>query len=288
MVGMEANIDYPEYDIEEITNKKILKMLNNIKKDLEKLAKTFENGKIIKDGIKMAIIGSPNAGKSSLLNAILREDRAIVTAIEGTTRDTIEESIQISGIPFKIIDTAGIRKSDNQIEKIGIEKTRKIAKESDLIIAMFDISKQVSSEDKEILEIIKDKKAIIVLNKLDLNKEILAECNEIMDAGKPVIKISALNKKGIDEIYKEITKMFNLNEINVDNEVIITNIRHRELINEAILNTKQAIETLKAEMPIDIISINIKEILENLAKITGESVSEDILKEIFSKFCLGK
>lgn len=288
MVGMEANIDYPEYDIEEITNKKILKMLNNIKKDLEKLAKTFENGKIIKDGIKMAIIGSPNAGKSSLLNAILREDRAIVTAIEGTTRDTIEESIQISGIPFKIIDTAGIRKSDNQIEKIGIEKTRKIAKESDLIIAMFDISKQVSSEDKEILEIIKDKKAIIVLNKLDLNKEILVECNEIMDAGKPVIKISALNKKGIDEIYKEITKMFNLNEINVDNEVIITNIRHRELINEAILNTKQAIETLKAEMPIDIISINIKEILENLAKITGESVSEDILKEIFSKFCLGK
>ena len=168
MVNIEANIDYPEYDVEEVSRGKTEKSLENIEKELHELSKTFESGKFLKNGIKMAIIGSPNAGKSSLLNAILREDRAIVTDIAGTTRDIIEEQIIIDGIPFKIIDTAGIRNAENKIEQIGIEKSKKAAKESDVIIAVFDNSQELNSEDKEILRLLKDKKAIIVLNKTDL------------------------------------------------------------------------------------------------------------------------
>ena len=169
LVAMEANIDYPEYDIEEITKEKVEKALKEIKEELKCLLETFENGKIIKEGIKVAIIGSPNAGKSSLLNSMLREERAIVTDIAGTTRDTIEETITIEGIPFYIIDTAGIRNADSEVEKIGIEKSKKAAEKSDVIIAMFDNSKDLSEEDREIIEFIEDKKAIIVLNKMDLN-----------------------------------------------------------------------------------------------------------------------
>lgn len=288
IVDIEASIDYPEYDVEEVTYEKSKYMLENIKEELEKLSKSFETGKIIKDGIKMAIIGRPNAGKSSLLNEILKEERAIVTNIAGTTRDTIEEQIIIGGIPFKIIDTAGIRKANDEIEKIGIEKSRKVAKESDIIIAVFDNSEKLKEEDFEILEFIKNKNAIIILNKIDLlenNKEII---NEIERVGKKIIKISLLKKIGIELLYDELIQKFNLNEISLDNENIITNLRHKNLIDNAIKSTKEAIESLENNMPVDIIAINIKDILEELGKITGESVSEDIIKEIFSKFCLGK
>jgi len=168
LVNIEANIDYPEYDIEEVTESKTVEALQNIQTELSKLLQSFENGKIIKEGISLAIIGSPNVGKSSLLNAILKEDRAIVTDIAGTTRDSIEESVTIKGIPFKIIDTAGIRNPDNVVEQIGIEKAKKIAAGSDVIVAMFDSSRELADEDTGILDFIKDKKAIIVLNKIDL------------------------------------------------------------------------------------------------------------------------
>ena len=176
LADIEASIDYPEYDeAEEVSNNKALTKLDEIQKELEKLNKSFETGKIIKDGIKVAIIGKPNSGKSSLLNAILKEDRAIVTDIEGTTRDTIEEFVTIDGIPFKFVDTAGIRKADNKVEEIGIEKSKKVAKESDLIIAMFDNSKKLTKEDEEILDFIKDKTAIIILNKIDLKEKNLEQ-----------------------------------------------------------------------------------------------------------------
>lgn len=287
MVDIEASIDYPEYDVEEVTYSKTINILENIETKLNKLSNSFENGKIIKDGIKMAIIGRPNAGKSSLLNEILKEERAIVTDIEGTTRDTIEEQVNISGIPFKIIDTAGIRESDDKIEKIGIEKSKKAANDSDVILAIFDISKPLNKEDYEIIDFIKNKTAIIVLNKTDLsqNDETITKLNKI---NKEVIKVSVLKKQGIEEIYAKLIDMFNIKEIELDNENIITNIRHKQLIDCAKQNAKEAIIALKSNMPIDIIAINVKEILENLGKITGETVSDDIIKEIFAKFCLGK
>lgn len=288
MVNIEVAIDYPEYDVDDVTNKQILDMLTKVESKLLKLEKSFDNGKIIKDGIKTAIIGKPNAGKSSLLNAILKEDRAIVTEYEGTTRDTIEEFVTINGIPLKLIDTAGIRKAKDEVEKIGIAKSREIAKEADLIIAIFDSTKELTSEDIEILELIKNKKSIIILNKIDLEPVLQENDTRLQEASKHIIKISALNYIGIEKLQEEITELFNLNEINFDNEVVITNIRHKNLITKAIENVKKTKETVANEMPLDIIAIFIKDILEDLGNITGEIVSEDIINEIFSKFCLGK
>lgn len=288
MVNIEVAIDYPEYDVEEVTNNEIVNMLNSVEIKLDKLEKSFDNGKILKEGIKTAIIGKPNAGKSSLLNRILKEDRAIVTEFEGTTRDTIEEYVNINGIPLKLIDTAGIRNAEDEVEKIGINKSKEIAKNADLVIAIFDASKPLSKEDKEILEIIKGKKVIILLNKIDLQQKLHKEDEEFKKVTNSVIEISALNNIGIDYLYEEITNLFEINEINIDNDIVITNIRHKNLIHQAIVTIEKTKETIQKKMPIDIVAVYIKEILEDLGNITGEFVTEDIINEIFSKFCLGK
>lgn len=288
LVNIEVTIDYPEYDTPEVQENEMRKMLESVEKKLKKLEKSFDNGKIIKDGIKTAIIGKPNAGKSSLLNAILKEERAIVTDVAGTTRDTIEEFVTINGIPLKLVDTAGIRIASDEIEKIGIEKSIKKAEEADLIIAIFDSSKELTEEDLEILNLIKDKKSIILLNKTDLNAIITDQDERLTAVTQNILKISALNKIGIEELYEKISEMFNLNEINLDNDILITNIRHKNIISKAIENVKKANEALNVNMPIDIITIYIKEILEDLGEITGEIVTDDIINEIFSKFCLGK
>ena len=289
IVDIEASIDYPEYDIEEITKGELRKMLERVNIKLKELESNFEKGKLIKDGIKMAIIGRPNAGKSSLLNAILNQDRAIVTEYEGTTRDIIEEFIVIEGIPIKVIDTAGIRnKTEDKIEQIGIEKAKEIAKNADLVIYIIDSSKKIEEEDKEILKLLKDKKVIIVLNKQDLNTEISEETEEIKKINKPKIKLSALKKDGIGQLYKEISEMFRLGEIIIDDSVTVTNERHKEIIKNAQKNTNDSINSIDKNTPVDIIQISIKQTLEELGKITGNTVSEDIIDEIFKKFCLGK
>lgn len=288
MVNIEVAIDYPEYDVDEVTNKQISDMLNSVEKKLKKLENSFDNGKIIKEGIKTAIVGKPNAGKSSLLNAILKEDRAIVTEIEGTTRDTIEEFVTINGIPLKLVDTAGIRKAKDEVEKIGISKSREIAKEADLIIAIFDSSKDLTDEDMEILNLIKGKKVIILLNKIDLNSKIDENDSRLLAVSQDIIKVSALNNLGIDKLYEKITDLFNLDQINLDNDVLITNLRQKNLITKAIEHIQETKNTMSNNMPLDIVAISIKEILEDFGSITGDEVSEDIIDEIFSKFCLGK
>ena len=287
MADIEASIDYPEYDVEEVTTNKVKEVLLKQKDRLKKLEKSFDNGKILKDGINTAIIGRPNAGKSSLLNILLNEERAIVTSVEGTTRDTIEEYISINGIPLKIIDTAGIREASDEVEKIGVEKAKKIAKESDLIIGIFDISRKMNKEDYEILDILKNKNSIIVLNKIDLDKN-NADLEKIKEVGKTVVQISTKTREGIDNLYKEIENLIETKEISSDNEIIVTNTRHKSLITKAIISVDKSLETIENKMPIDIIVVYVKDILENLGEITGETVTEDIIKEIFSKFCLGK
>ena len=288
MSDIEASIDYPEYDIEETTNSKALKVLNEIRNKLVNLENSFENGKILKEGVKTVIIGKPNAGKSSLLNTLLKEDRAIVSDYAGTTRDTIEEFINVDGIPLKIIDTAGIRETNDFVEKIGVEKAIGLIKDADLVIALFDSSKELEEEDYKILELIKNKKSIVLLNKSDLSDLNIKTINYISNTNKKVIKASMRTKNGIAELYKTISELFNNNELNSDNGIVITNIRHKNLIHNAINNLDEAENSIKNDMPIDVVAICIKEVLESIGSITGDNVSEDIINKIFSKFCLGK
>jgi len=288
ITNIEVSIDYPEYDTPEVTNKDILKKIQTCRNKLNSLENSFDSGKIIKDGIKTVIIGKPNAGKSSLLNAILKEDRAIVTEVEGTTRDTIEEFININGIPLKLVDTAGIRESNDKVEKIGIEKSKKLANDADLIIAIFDSSKEFSEEDIKILNIAKNKKSIIILNKSDLVQKINNENPKLKDFNQNIITLSAKNKTGLEKLFEKITDMFNLNEINLDNDIIITNQRHKNLILKALENLNKAEKILKDGMPVDILEISLKDVLGNLSAITGEEAGEEILNEIFARFCLGK
>ena len=288
MTNIEVSIDYPEYDTPDITNNDILKTIENTRNKLDSLKKSFDNGKIIKQGIKTVIIGKPNAGKSSLLNAILKEDRAIVTEIEGTTRDTIEEFVNINGIPLNLIDTAGIREAKDEVEKIGIEKSKKLANDADLIIAIFDSSKELSKEDLDILNIAKNKKTIIILNKIDLKQIITHEDPKLESFKENIINMSTKNKIGLEELFEKITALFNLSEINLDNDIVITNERHKNLISKAIENLNKAEEILKQGMPVDIIAISLKDVLSNLGAITGEEAGEEIINEIFARFCLGK
>ena len=288
MADIEASIDYPEYDIEETTNEKAKRIIIKIKEEAEKLEKSFDTGKILKDGIKTAIIGKPNAGKSSLLNAILNEDRAIVSEIEGTTRDTIEEYINIKGITLKIIDTAGIRKTADKIEEIGVNKAISLAEDSDLIIAIFDNTRDLEEEDEKILDLIKDKKAIILLNKIDVKNSNLENNYKIKSLNKPVVKISAKNNEGIEELYNTILNMFEINEIEISDGNVITNIRHKNQITKAISALDGALNTIESKMPVDILAIYLKQTLEEISSITGDNVSQDIIDEIFAKFCLGK
>ena len=283
---IEANIDYPEYDIEETSTQKVLEFLDKIDIKLKKLENSFDNGKILREGVLAAIIGRPNAGKSSLLNLILDEERAIVTDIEGTTRDTIEEFISVDGIPLKIIDTAGIRNTEDTVEKIGVEKAIEIAQKSDVVIAIFDINRELNEEDEKIINLLKEKNAIIILNKIDLENKINIE--KIEKLNKPIIKMSAKNGEGLEELYNEISKLFKLKEIASSGEIIVSNNRHKYLIKKAIKNVEICKETVNNNLPVDMISGYIKQVLEDLGEITGETSTEDILNTIFSKFCLGK
>lgn len=288
MADIEASIDYPEYDIEETTNNKIKNTLNSVEEKLLKLKNSFENGKILKEGIKTAIVGKPNVGKSSLLNLILGENRAIVSDIEGTTRDTIEEYINIKGIPLKIVDTAGIRKTNDEIEKIGVKRSINNISDAELIIALFDDSRAFDEQDQKILDLIEGKKTIILINKVDLGKNLIKENEKIKKLENDVIEFSTINETGLDELYNKIEELFKLNELDCENTEIITNNRHKQQILLALEDTAKARESLENHMPVDITAICLKDILEKLSEITGENVTEDIINEIFKKFCLGK
>lgn len=288
MADIEASIDYPEYDIEETTNKKINDTLNSVEEKLLKLKNSFENGKILKEGIKTAIIGKPNVGKSSLLNLILGENRAIVSDIEGTTRDTIEEYINIKGIPLKIVDTAGIRKTNDEIEKIGVERSINNISDAELIITLFDDSRAFDDQDQKILDLIEGKKIIILINKIDLGKNLIKENEKLKKFKNNIIEFSTINETGLDKLYNKIEELFKLNELDCENTEIITNNRHKQQILYALEDVAKGRESLETHMPVDITAICLKDILERLAEITGENVSEDIINEIFKKFCLGK
>ena len=284
LVDIEANIDYPEYDVEEVRRDKIIMVLNNAIQKIEKLEDTFESGKILKEGVNTAIIGKPNVGKSSLLNALLHENRAIVTEVAGTTRDTIEEYVTMKGIPLKLIDTAGIRKTTDIVENIGIEKSKKVIDEAELVLLLLDAGTGLSLEDKELLELVKPKKHIILINKIDIESKI--QISELNDEN--IIEISIKNGMGLDKLEDKIEEIFSINELETDDHVMITNVRHQALIMNAKNELKNALNSAQNGIPLDMLSIDISNSIQNLGEITGETVSEDVIKGIFAKFCLGK
>jgi len=302
LVDIEANIDYPEYDVEEVQRNKFESVLKGALEKLEKLEKSFENGKILKEGINTVIVGKPNVGKSSLLNALVKEDRAIVTEIAGTTRDTIEESITIKGIPLKIIDTAGIRETDDIVEEIGVEKSKKALENADLVLMLLDATFEIQEEDKVLLDLIKNKNYIVLINKIDvdvkINKNeietILNRNNENNNSGKlnekmlRIIEISAKEEIGIEKLEEQIEEMFHFNQMDINNEIVITNARHKEAISKAKEKILKVLNANKMCIPIDMLSIDLQNAVQYLGEITGESVSEDVINGIFKKFCLGK
>ena len=286
LMHLEVNIDYPEYDTDEKETEEIVSTVTDILKDLKRFEATFDVGSKIKDGIKVSIIGRPNAGKSSLLNNLLNKERAIVTEIEGTTRDSIEEDLNINGINIKIIDTAGIRETDEKVERIGIERAITIAEKSDLIIAIFDISKPFNENDRKILDIISKKESLILLNKYDLVKDIdLPE--EIKNTGKEYIYTSMLEKKGTEDVIEWITKKTESLKINKNNDIIIIHERQKKVITDVIEMIEQILKDLEI-IPIDMVSENIRDVINKINELTGENVKEEVLNEIFKNFCLGK
>ena len=286
LMHLEVNIDYPEYDTDEKETEEIVSTVTDILKDLKRFEATFDVGSKIKDGIKVSIIGRPNAGKSSLLNNLLNKERAIVTEIEGTTRDSIEEDLNINGINIKIIDTAGIRETDEKVEKIGIERAITIAEKSDLIIAIFDISKPFNENDRKIMDIISKKESLILLNKYDLVKDI-ALPEEIKNTGKEYIYTSMLEKKGTEDVIEWITKKTESLKINKNNDIIIIHERQKKVITDVIEMIEQILKDLEI-IPIDMVSENIRDVINKINELTGENVKEEVLNEIFKNFCLGK
>lgn len=284
---IESALDDPEHISLDGYDEEITKMLNENINKISKLVNSFDNGRIMKEGIKTVILGKPNAGKSSLLNLMLGEDRAIVTDIEGTTRDTLEENINFNGLSLKIIDTAGIRDTEDLVERIGVNKAKEIAKEGDLIIYVVDGSRELDDNDREIIKLINDKQAIILVNKSDMDT--VMNIDELKkDSNRDVILFSAKNGEGMEQLEEEIRNMFYSGKVTYNDQVYITNARHKEALENALESLKQVKNSVDAGMPEDFYSIDLMDAYTDLGLIIGESVEDDLVNEIFSKFCMGK
>lgn len=284
---IESALDDPEHISLESYPQKLLLIVDNQIKSIDKLLKSSDNGRILKEGINTVIVGKPNAGKSSLLNILVGADRAIVTDIAGTTRDVLEEQINLDGITLNLVDTAGIRDTDDIVEKIGVDRAKQYADSADLIIYVIDSSTELDDNDFSIIDILKDKNAIVLLNKSDLST-ITTEDIVKKYLDKPVIYISAKDRMGIDELESKISEMFLHGQVSFNDEVYITNIRHKNSLTEALNSLKLVVESINNDMPEDFYSIDLMNAYEELGLIIGEAVEDDLMQEIFSKFCMGK
>lgn len=281
LANIEVNIDFPEYeDALEITLENLPPKLNEIKQELENLLEESKIGKIVENGIKVAIVGRPNVGKSSILNALLKENKAIVTDIAGTTRDIVEGSIELKGISLKFIDTAGIRKTSDLVEKIGVDKSLEVLASADLVIHVLNNNEELTSEDKEIMEKIKDKTHITFINKSDLPTKLKIE--------EDVVRGNTIDIDGLNELKDKIVELFDLEKINNSNLEVVSSAREIGLIKEALNSINQALDNVSVSLPVDMIAIDIKKAWDLLGEITGESYQDELLDTLFSEFCLGK
>lgn len=288
LAQVEVAIDYPEEDIEFITYKELIEKTEAIQREVVQMYKTADTGKILREGLQTAILGKPNVGKSSLMNSILGENRAIVTDIPGTTRDIIEEFVNIKGIALKIVDTAGIRDTDDVVEKIGVEKSRKHLKSSDLTLVVLDNSREIDQEDIDILESVDRSKTLVILNKIDLESKLDWDIVKKYVDEINIINISALKNEGLDLLHDRIEDMVFSGEISNSGDVMITNSRHKDAIYKAMKAIEDAISSLNDEMSYDFIEVDLKDAWDALGYINGDTISEDLLDTIFSNFCIGK
>lgn len=288
LVEITVNLDYPDEDIELLTYEKIKESLSIISDMIEKLMVTASTGRIIREGLNVAIIGKPNVGKSSLMNAILKESRAIVTEIPGTTRDTIEEVVSIRDIPVKLIDTAGIRETDDKIEKIGIEKSKEAFNRADLIILILDGSNELTDEDINIMTTIGTRRSIALINKIDLGQHVREEKLKVYLPNAKIIKTAIKQGIGIDELEQEIVDMVYGGEVKREESLLITNVRHMEILEKAAGAVKDAYKMAENAEPLDFLEVDVRRSWELLGEIIGEAVAEDIIDQVFARFCLGK
>ena len=292
LAQVEVNIDYPEYDnVETMTTKMLKEKAIEVKKSIQQLIETAKQGKILRDGLATAIVGRPNVGKSSLLNHLLHEDKAIVTDVAGTTRDVIEEYVNVRGVPLKLIDTAGIRETEDKVEKIGVERSRKAIDKADLVLLLLNASEPLTAEDRELIKATNDKKRIVILNKTDLEQKLdRDELKQLMpDGNEMIIPLSVLKNDGLDKLEEEISRLFFNNGIeNSQNTVIVTNARHLALLNKAEQSLDAVLKGIEAGMPVDLCQIDMTAAWDDLGEITGDSYQDELLDQLFSQFCLGK
>lgn len=281
--NVEVNIDYPEYeDILVITNDMIKKYVFELEEELSRILKEAENGRLIKEGIRTIIIGRPNVGKSSILNKLLEEEKAIVTDIAGTTRDIVEGSFTLNGVLFNVLDTAGIRNTEDKVEKIGVEKSKSLIKTADLIVLVLDNNEELTKEDEELIETTKDKKRIIFVNKIDLETKLH------IDSSLKFISGNTLLENGVDSLKKQIIEMFNLESFDISDLTYLSSAYQISIIKECLSLVEDVKKAIKDNIPIDMVEIDIKKIWEVLGKLTGENPEEELINDLFSKFCVGK
>ena len=284
---LEAAIDFPEDEVDDVVTENVIKNVVDVRNKIRRLLRTAHTGRILRDGLMTAIIGKPNVGKSSLLNALLREERAIVTDIPGTTRDSIEEYANVGGVPLRIIDTAGIRATDDVVEQIGVDKAKAYVEQAALILALFDASRELTAEDEEILSLVDGREALILLNKSDL-KPVLDVQQLKAKTSSEIIPVSTVDEDGLEALTKAIMAKVYTGDMSNDEGTFVNDERQAEILRRADEHLAACLRTIEAEMGLDFISIDLRSAWEKLGELTGETVGEDIIDEIFSKFCIGK
>lgn len=288
MAQLEVCIDYPEEDLEEMTYSEMTSIFSSAETEVTNLLSGSETGRILRDGLSTVIVGKPNVGKSSLLNALLRESRAIVTDIPGTTRDIIEETLNVRGVPVKLVDTAGIRETDDLVEKLGVERSKAFFNKADLVIFVLNAAEALSYEDEEIMKYLKNRRAIVLLNKSDLNP-VLSEMELRERLGEvPLIKTSLIHEEGVQALEDEIAKMVYGGHVSLSERDLVTNLRHQDALRRASKALGEALTSCKSFMPYDFLQVDVKNAYEALGEITGDTVENDLITKIFSQFCLGK
>ncbi|TWJ47541.1 tRNA modification GTPase MnmE [Bacillus paralicheniformis] len=289
LAHVEVNIDYPEYDdVEEMTHKMLIEKATKVKKEIEALLTTSEQGKILREGISTVIIGRPNVGKSSLLNSLVHETKAIVTDIPGTTRDVIEEYVNVRGVPLRLVDTAGIRETEDIVERIGVERSRQVLKEADLILLVLNYSETLSEEDIKLFEATKGMDIIVIVNKTDLEQRLDLDRVRELAGNQPVVTTSLLKEEGIDELEEAIQSLFFTGTIESGDLTYVSNTRHISLLHEAKRAITDALEGIENDVPIDMVQIDLTRCWEVLGEIIGDAVHESLIDQLFSQFCLGK